>query len=243
VAVATPLYNFFVGLGVALAAVLFQRRVFTRFERQRDRERALLLLLPALPSAAVGSWVFDRIAGVSSGPVLPFRGLAFYGGLIGALAMVVAVAPVAGVSLLRVLDAGAPCITLGHAIGRIGCGVAGCCFGHRVGEHSVWHALGFARVPTQWLESLALFALSGVLLATDRKRREMRDGDLAAFYLAGYAGIRLVMETMRDDVRGALPAVPATLSPSQWVAIAMMAASSALALTRARRTRFERIVA
>ena len=233
-AIALPFYNLFVGLGVALAAALFHRRLSVFFDDARTRDRAMLLLIAALPSAAIGSWLFDRIAGASHGPILPLRGLAFAGGLIGALVAVVVTAAILAVPLLRVLDAGAPCIALGHAIGRIGCGVAGCCFGRHV-DRGLWHSLGFHRVPTQWLESLALFVITAALLAIPARRDPARrDGHILAAYFAAYGVLRFVLETQRDDPRGALPILPHVFTPSQWIALAMVSIAIALGATRER---------
>jgi phosphatidylglycerol:prolipoprotein diacylglycerol transferase len=237
VAVAFPFYNLFVGAGVALAAVLFQHRLQRFFEHARDRERALLLLLAALPCAAIGSWVFDRVTGASSGPILPLRGLAFYGGLLGAFAAVSVLAPLWKLPLLRVLDAGAPAIALGHAIGRIGCGVAGCCYGHRVDAHSVWGAMGWHRVPTQWIESMCLGVVALVLARTPPRR----EGDAIATYFAAYGAIRILLETLRDDPRGHLPALPMMLSPSQWISVVLLLAAAVLLATRARRPTMDAI--
>ncbi len=272
-AVALPFYNAFVGLGVALAIVMFQRRLRVFFDTPSERDRAMLLLLVALPASVVGAWAFDRVAGAASGPVLPVRGLAFYGGLLAALVSVIALAPLLGLRLRRLLDAGAPAIALGHAIGRIGCGVAGCCYGRPVDPHGVLHALGLTRIPTQWLES---FALAGIALwlsrrvpcpcpcptcrhvspappdandqptagtgtgtGTNAMISGPRDGDVIALYFASYGAVRLVLETLRDDSRGTLPGLPAWLSPSQWISVALLLAAGALAATRDRRSHRE----
>lgn len=229
-AVALPFYNLFVGLGVGLATVLFHARLRVYFATERERDRALLLLVVALPAAAVGAWGFDRVAGAASGPVLPLRGLAFYGGLLAALVAVAALAPVLGLPMRRLFDAGAPPIALGHAVGRIGCGVAGCCYGRRVDPHGALHAIGLARVPTQWLESAALGAIALWLART----RPAREGAVIARYFASYAVVRIALETLRDDPRGALPWLPAWLSPSQWVSVGLLVAAGALTATRAR---------
>ncbi|MEI8255732.1 MAG: prolipoprotein diacylglyceryl transferase family protein, partial [Deltaproteobacteria bacterium] len=181
-------------------------------------------------AAAVGAWGFDRVAGAASGPVLPLRGLAFYGGLLAALVAVAALAPVLGLPMRRLFDAGAPPIALGHAVGRIGCGVAGCCYGRRVDPHGALHAIGLARVPTQWLESAALGAIALWLART----RPAREGAVIARYFASYAVVRIALETLRDDPRGALPWLPAWLSPSQWVSVGLLVAAGALTATRAR---------
>jgi prolipoprotein diacylglyceryltransferase len=111
-----------------------------------------------------------------------------------------------------------------------------------VREGSPWRALGCSRVPTQAIESLALFARCAALLVRDRRRASRRDGDLVAMYFAGYATIRLAIETLRDDPRGALPLLPAFLSPSQWIALTMLAAAASLAATRGRRVTLAHVV-
>lgn len=53
----------------------------------------------------------------------------FYGGILGGILWVVLYTRVQKMPLLAVLDVVAAPIALGHAIGRIGCFVAGCCYG------------------------------------------------------------------------------------------------------------------
>lgn len=56
-------------------------------------------------------------------------GLVFYGGFIGAVLAIIVMARVRGWQLGRVADLMAPALPLGHAFGRIGCLLNGCCFG------------------------------------------------------------------------------------------------------------------
>lgn len=56
-------------------------------------------------------------------------GEVFYGGLIGAILVVVAYTRWRGMAWRGVVDAYAAAVPLGHALGRIGCFAAGCCYG------------------------------------------------------------------------------------------------------------------
>lgn len=92
-------------------------------------------------------------------------------------------------SLARIGDAGAPGLALGHAIGRIGCLVAGCCYGKEID--------GF-RHPVQAYESAGLAFLCISLVALSSRLRA-RPGALFAVYVGGYALYRLAMEPLRGD--------------------------------------------
>jgi len=63
-------------------------------------------------------------------------GLVFYGGLIGAALAAYAFARVNGMEFLRLADLAIPTVSLGQALGRLGCFAAGCCWGGPAGSHS-----------------------------------------------------------------------------------------------------------
>jgi len=93
----------------------------------------------------------------------------FYGGVTGAIAWIVFYSKRHRAPLLAVLDVSSLCISLGHAIGRLGCFVAGCCYGkptelpwgviftNPVAERIVGTPLGVRLHPTQLYESAAEF--------------------------------------------------------------------------------------
>lgn len=56
-------------------------------------------------------------------------GLVFYGGLIGAVVLSFLWARRSGLNFLRVADVAIPTVSLGQALGRLGCFSAGCCWG------------------------------------------------------------------------------------------------------------------
>ena len=121
-------------------------------------------------------------------------------------------------SLARSLDASTPAIALNVAVGRIGCLLAGCCYGAVV-EPNLFSmpVAAFARdspagaayreLPdasiwaTQLLEMMAVFAIAGACELLYRRRRQLglRDGTVIAFAAASYGGVRGLLELLRAD--------------------------------------------
>ena len=104
-------------------------------------------------------------------------GLVFYGGVIFALPTVIWYAKKKGLPLWQTADIWAPSIAIGHAIGRLGCFCAGCCYG-RPAEGLPWAVtftnpnslaiLGTPLHPTQLYES-ALELMNFLILMTLRR--------------------------------------------------------------------------
>lgn len=155
-------------------------------------------------------------------------GLVFYGGLI--------VATLAGLWRLHQLklpvwtlaDCLAPGIVVGHAFGRMGCLLNGCCFGrstslpwaiHFPADH-VTH--GAAVHPTQVYEAglnlLFLALLMGIL------RRRSFPGQVFSVYLMGYAILRSTVEAFRGDYESLIPGSSAFLTPGQRTSVLILAA-------------------
>lgn len=130
-------------------------------------------------------------------------GLVYYGGLIGASLACVLFVRFRKQNLWKIADIMAPSIALGHAIGRIGCLMNGCCYGkptdlpwaiHFPLDHET-HGIGVH--PTQIYESiLNLILYAG--LAWYFRRRQI-EGQVFAAYLVGYAVFRSFNEFFRGD--------------------------------------------
>jgi len=150
--------------------------------------------------------------------LLDFRGggLVFHGGFIGAALAVILYTRLHGKQpLWKIADAFAPSIPLGHALGRLGCLMYGCCFGTvcdlpwaiQFPEHSpAFNLLGQAPTdaahslyvhPTQIYSALLNVALYGGLAWLYRHKRF--DGQVFGLYLAGYSINRFVVEFFRGD--------------------------------------------
>ena len=221
-------YGFFVALGYVAALALLS--LLARW-RNLDPARFLDLAFLSLLTGVIGGrilFVLTNFAYFHRYPAEIFTfwqgGLVFYGGFLAA----------AGACWLYMrwkhmplatLDVLAPGLAIGHAIGRIGCLAAGCCYGSyceypwgiKLDSDMVDPALRSLPLhPTQLYEAFSLFALTGLLVWLFRGRR-LRDGGVALVYVMGYALIRSAIEIFRgDSIRGFV--IGNWLSTSQLIA-------------------------
>lgn len=125
-------YSFFLFSGI-LCGYLLSRFRSKRFglDGCHIDNVALLGAVAGLFGARLFSWLFYFPPGVSLWRAFlePGGGMVFYGGVVVGLAAVVSYSIARRVSLLKLLDVLAPGLILGLAIGRIGCFMAGCCWG------------------------------------------------------------------------------------------------------------------
>ena len=92
-------------------------------------------------------------------------GLIWYGGLLGGILATAIYFRIHRYAFLRGMDQVTPAIPLGHAIGRIGCFLNGCCYGKPT---AAWFGVQFPGhpgpvVPTQLIESASLIVLFAIL--------------------------------------------------------------------------------
>jgi len=135
-------------------------------------------------------------------------GLVFYGGL--ALGVLVAVFYLKWYKLpvWRWADLFTPYVALGLVFGRIGCFLAGCCYGKETSLPwgvTFTHPASLARVnvalhPAQLYEAAACLAIF-VFLSWMEKRRSF-EGQIFWLFVLLYAVTRFVIEMVRDDPRG-----------------------------------------
>ncbi|HTM46300.1 MAG TPA: prolipoprotein diacylglyceryl transferase [Polyangiaceae bacterium] len=201
----------------------------------------------AAPDGAVGVW--DDAKGVChpSGPdCLAWAkfwsgGLTFYGGFIAATWGAWWLFKRDRFPFWKGCDMGGMMVPIGLGFGRLGCFLAGCCFGKptqlpwgiafpgfspaseaqvSAGLLAQKHLPSLPVHPTQLYEAVSAFAISaiGVLFVQGRKRY---DGAVFAAFLAMYGVIRFLLEFLRDDERGGFWG----LSTSQWIGLCMLAAA------------------
>lgn len=204
-----------------------------------DSSRAVDLVFWVIVAAIAGSRILHVAVSESdrflANPLMFFKiwegGLVFYGGLIAAVAVSIWYIRRHRMPLLLTCDVFAPGIALGHAIGRIGCFLAGCCFG-RVCDHPGWYSVvfphdpqtfappGLPLYPTQLIEAGGEFLNFAILMLLRHYKRF--DGQIFATYLVLYGIIRMVGEQMRGDAeRGFL--VEPWLSTSTFISLFMIA--------------------
>jgi len=157
-------------------------------------------------------------------------GLVFYGGLIGASLACLLYARFKKIPLWKTADVLAPSIALGHAFGRIGCLMNGCCYGRacdlpwaiRFPNDHETH--GAAVHPTQIYEASLNFILYAILAWLFRRKRF--DGQVFAMYLLCYAALRALVESFRGDYSTYYLGGHAT--PAQVVSLFIFFAGAAL---------------
>jgi len=206
-----PTYGFLVSLGVLVGLWISVRNS----ERLGiDGEKAWNLGILVVLCGIIGSKVLYVInEGMSFREIFSISTLqaggVFSGGLIAAFIAAAWYVRRHHMPALGTCDAFSPGLALGHAIGRIGCFAAGCCYGK---ETHHWWAVTFTNPlaaqitgtplnkplePTQLFESaveLANFFLLMWLL----KRRKF-DGQVFGAFMFIYGTARFFLEYLRDD--------------------------------------------
>lgn len=128
---------------------------------------------------------------------LQFEGLTSFGGLLfGFLAVVVGCRRLKK-PLWNLLDTLAPAMLLGHAIGRVGCLMNGCCYGGLCDVPWGINVDGVVGLhhPAQIYDALMNLAALGVLLALER--RGLKAGQTFALFLVLHGLARFVYEFWR----------------------------------------------
>jgi phosphatidylglycerol:prolipoprotein diacylglycerol transferase len=182
----------------------------------------------ALLFAAV-EWLTTRT--LPAGP-----GVVFYGGAITGALGFAAMARAHGLPLPAALDALLPALPIGHALGRLGCYLGGCCYGAAwSGPWAVTYLdplapaahPSVARHPWPLYEAAVLVAL-GLFFAS---KSPLRPGLASAWYVLLYATARFALEPLRGDlIRGI---GWAGFSTSQVISVLLaLAAIAVLALPR-----------
>lgn len=167
-------------------------------------------------------------------------GLVFYGGLIACIFTAWYYLKKKKLNFWRVADVFMPGVALGHAFGRVGCFLAGCCYGKTCDPHA-WYAVvfpphaeslapqGIAVYPTQLIESASNFMI--FLFLAWRSRKKAFDGQILLLYLITYAILRGAIELLRGDgERGFV--VPGWLSTSQMLSLVLLVAALLVLLYR-----------
>jgi phosphatidylglycerol:prolipoprotein diacylglycerol transferase len=230
-----------------LASIWLLRRRAPSFgvSKEAASDVAVWLLLSGLVGAKVLLLVVEGPRYLTSwdGFVEFLRsGGVFYGGLIGAVVALLIVLKRRHIGFWTFADMAAPCAALGHAIGRIGCLMAGCCWGRQcsypwaitftdpAAERNVGVPLNVPLHPTQIYESLGNFAIFFLLVKLEKRRFP---GQTFAWYLGSYAVLRGTIEFFRGDPRGSV--LGGAISTSQLIALAGLVAAIVIGLLNRRK--------
>jgi phosphatidylglycerol:prolipoprotein diacylglycerol transferase len=163
-------------------------------------------------------------------------GLVFSGGLIAVVLVMSWYLSRHHISFWKAGDLWAPGIAIGQAIGRLGCFMAGCCYGKPT--DMAWgvvftHPKSLAPLnvsihPTQLYAALTGLIIFLVLLAL--RTRKQFDGQLFLWFLILHSTARLLTERFRGDHLGMVPGTHMTVT--QLLAILILVASVIILFVR-----------
>ena len=221
-------YGFMIALGFFLGIVLAMR---TARRLGESPEKIMDLSFYILVAAIVGSRLFYVVTAWESFADRPFEiikiwkgGLVFYGGFIGAVAAAAAYIRLNRMPVWKTADILAPSLALGQTIGRLGCFLAGCCYGQpsdrawavTFTDQACLAPVNIPLHPTQLYSAGTNLAIFLTLLVFSRRNRVA--GRVFWTYVLLYGLTRSIIETLRGDFRGA--EVFGLLSISQTLGLA-----------------------
>lgn len=216
------------GVMIAIGALLAYQVVMIRAKKyQMDTSHIDTLFIVVLLSGFIGSKVlyflteFDRIMQYPNILFDLSDGYVVYGGIIGGIFGGYLFCRNKQIPFLKMLDLAIPSMALAQGFGRIGCFLAGCCYGMEttsaigvVYPSGSLAPSGVSLLPTQIISSIFDFALFFLLIVYAKHKKT--DGQVSALYLIFYSIGRFIIEFFRGDlIRGSV----GTLSTSQFISI------------------------
>lgn len=200
------------GVGAALLLAMFLASRWSQDRQDLPKDLFWTLGLIAVVGGVVGARLeyvrvhlpefIDepaRILAVQNG------GVVFHGGLLLAMAGLIAYLAFKKLPVLDILDYAAPATAFAVGVARIGCFGAGCCYGGPTDlpwavtftDETAIAPTGIALHPTQLYASLYCWALGAFLLF--RLRRKRFHGEIVLLFFTIYPVLRSINEVLRSD--------------------------------------------
>ncbi len=228
-------YGLFIAIGVIVALFVAEKRA-----EKRGMDSAFLYpltfvcVLGGFVSAKIlfcivewKSFVQNPMAFLSS------SGFVVYGGIIGGTLAAALYVKIKKYPFLDYFDIVLPSVAITQAFGRIGCFMAGCCYGI---ETDAWYGIVFQNskyapnhvkmIPTQLISSAGMFCIAAILFWFAKKNK--KPGRVGALYLVLYSIGRFGIEFLRGDLRGAVGG----LSTSQFISLFIVVLGLGIFFTR-----------
>ena len=216
-------YGFMIAIGVLAAwLVVEQRSRKLQLASEHIFYLVIWCVLGGFASAKILFWITEWKEMLRNPlGMLSSDGFVVYGGIIGGILAGWIYCKVKKLNFLTYFDLVMPSIALAQGFGRIGCFLAGCCYGKEAyGRLSViftdsdYAPNNIPLIPTQIYSSILDFLHFFLLLYIARHKKA--EGEVAACYLIFYSVGRFILEFFRGDLeRGSI----GVLSTSQFISI------------------------
>lgn len=221
-------YGLMIGIGIMAAYLVAEYRAK---KKDLDSDQIFNLLVCGVLFGFLGAkllyyiTIFDQIMKQPSLLLNLADGFVVYGGIIGGILSIIIYCKIKKISPLKYLDLLIPSVALAQGFGRIGCLLAGCCYGVEtdswlsiVFHHSAFAPNDIPLFPTQIFSSIFDFFNFMILVLIARKNK--KPGSIISFYLIFYSIGRFIIEFFRGDlIRGKV----GYLSTSQFISLFMLA--------------------
>ncbi len=196
------------GYGLMIAIGIFAAYTLAEYRARRlegvDDERVFGLTAWAVAGGLAGGKVMYYITilpQIISDPSLLYRdlleGFVIYGALIGGFVGIWLYCRKWKLNLLSYLDLALPSVALAQGFGRIGCLLAGCCYGMEtdsafciIFQESAYAPNGIPLIPTQIISSVLDFAHFAVLIWFVKKWKK-KEGQVTGLYFVLYSAGRI----------------------------------------------------
>ncbi|WP_032123571.1 prolipoprotein diacylglyceryl transferase [Clostridium amazonitimonense] len=216
-------YGLMIALGIFTGFLLLDKRAKSK---GYNDDKVFNMTILAVIAGVIGGkllYIITDLAAIMEDPSILKdigNGFVVYGSIIGGVIAVYFYCKKQKWNTLKVFDLMIPSVPLAQGFGRIGCFLAGCCYGAPtdfscsvVFKDSPFAPLGIPLHPTQIYSSIFDFLLALFLLWYDKKNS--KHGRVFSLYIILYSIGRFFIEFLRDDPRGAV----GVFSTSQFIGI------------------------
>ena len=223
-------YGLMIAIGIILAYVVAEKRA-VKFGLDPEAVWGLTVcaVVCGLAGAKLLYYITDIRAIIENPKILlnVSNGFVVYGGIISGVLCCMLYCRIRKLPFLRYADLILPSVALAQGFGRLGCFLAGCCYGnettcalHIVFTHSDFAPNNVALIPTQLYSSglnfLNFFVLTRIAAGSKRP------GTVMTCYLLFYSIGRFIIEFFRGDlIRGSI----GPFSTSQFISLFVAAAA------------------
>ncbi|WP_315116733.1 prolipoprotein diacylglyceryl transferase [uncultured Clostridium sp.] len=217
-------YGTMIAIGILSAILLLNYRIK---DKKYNEEHVFNMIIAGILSGVLGGkllYIITEFKYIIQDPSSILKdfgyGFVIYGATIGGALGVYLYCRKRKWNTLEMFDLIIPSVALAQGFGRIGCFLAGCCYGRAttlpIGvdfTNSPFVTPGILRHPTQIYSSIFDFLLAAFLIWYSKRNKNA--GRVFALYVIIYGIGRIAIEFLRDDPRGAV----GLMSTSQFISV------------------------